>query len=156
MAMNYKVMAIPENISSEVRSALVSPQYRSLAAAASVANGYGPCRSCLRVFEQGRDRRIYFTYNSFDGRSTLPDPGPVFIHENECERYQNAGFPEHLGDLPIFFEAFADESRLLSRTRLIPGQADDQIAALFREPEVRFINLRNAEAGCFIAAVERT
>ncbi len=153
--MNYKVTPIPESIAAEVRSTLLSPQYPSLAAAASVATGYGPCRSCLRVFDQGVDRRIYFTYNSFEGRAELPDPGPVFIHENECVRYDAAGFPEHLNDLPVLFEAFADESRLVSRTPLVPGRADEQIAAIFEAPEVRFIHLRNAEAGCFIAVAER-
>ena len=153
--MNYKVIPVSEAISSEVRSKLISPQYGSLAAAVSVANGYGPCRSCLRVFDQGTEHRIYFTYNSFEGRSDLPDPGPVFIHERECRRYENNGFPEDLKDLPILLEAFADESRLMSRTRLDPLQVNEQIAAILEEQQVRFINLRNAEVGCFIAAVER-
>ena len=153
--MSYRVKAIPRHISSEVRSALVSPQYRSLAAVASVATGYGPCRSCLRVFDEGTDRRVFFTYNSFEGRFDLPDPGPVFIHETECERFEGAGFPADLNDLPILLEAFADESRLLSRTPLVPGSADEQIAAIFDGPDVKFINLRNSEAGCFIATVER-
>ena len=74
--MNYRVIPISAEIVSEARATLVSPQYKSLAVNVSVANGYGPCRSCLRVFEQGTDRRIYFTYNSFAGRSSLPDPGP--------------------------------------------------------------------------------
>jgi hypothetical protein len=154
--MNYKVTAIPEEISSEARSTLRSPQYRSLAAAASVANGYGPCRSCLRVFEQGKDRRIYLTYNAFEGRSNLPDPGPVFIHENECGRFEGSGFPEDLKELPILFEAFGEENRLLTRTAMDPDRTDEQIAEVLSDPQVRFINLRNAEAGCFIATVERT
>lgn len=154
--MDYKITAIPAAITSNVRSTLISPQYPSLAAATSVANGYGPCRSCLRVFDQGSDRRVYFTYNSFEGRSKLPDPGPVFIHENECERYEGEGFPEDLKALPIVLEAFADESQLLSRTKLVPDKADDQIASILSDPLARFINLRNAEAGCFIATVERT
>lgn len=152
---SYKIKPIPAEIVSVVREKLVSPQYTSLKANVSLANGYGPCRSCLRVFEQGTDNRIYFTYNSFEGRSELPDLGPVFVHGNECTRFEGSGFPADLNNLPILFEAFGDESRLILRTLLVPGEADEQIAELLDDPQVKFINLRNAEAGCFIATVER-
>lgn len=154
--MGYKVVAIPENISTEVRQTLVSPQYKSLTANVSVANGYGPCRSCLRVFDQGRDRRIYLTYNSFDGLSDLPDPGPIFIHEADCQRFDSEGFPPDLLELPIYLEAFADESRLAERVPMGAESVDSQIERLFSNKAVRFINVRNAEAGCFIARVERS
>jgi hypothetical protein len=65
------------------------------------------------------------------------------------------GFPEHLNELPVLFEAFGDDSRLMSPMALTPGRADEQTAAIFGDKQVRFINLRNAEAGCFIATVER-
>jgi hypothetical protein len=154
--MAYKVVAIPDDISSEVRRTRLSPQYKSLAAHVSVANGYGPCRSCLRVFDQGTDRRIYMTYNSFDGLSPLPDPGPIFIHENDCLRFAADGFPPDVLDLPVYLEAFADESRLIERVAMSRESVDTQIAGLFAKKQVRFINLRNAEAGCFIARVERS
>lgn len=153
--MEYKVVAIPENISSEVRRTMVSPQYKSLAAQASVANGYGPCRSCLQVFDQSNDRRIYLTYNSFDGLLPLPDPEPIFIHEHECPRYSGEGFPSDVLDLPVYLEAFADESRLVERVAMNRQDVDSQIAEIFSGEHVRFINLRNAEAGCYIARVER-
>ena len=153
--MSYKVIPISTEITSRVRATFVSPQYKSLKANVSVADGYGPCRSCLRVFDLGTDRRIYFTYNPFDGRSDLPDPGPVFIHENNCERFEGIGFPDQLNELPVLFEAFGEDSSLLSRTALVPNNADGQIATILRQPRVKFINIRNAEAGCFIAIVER-
>jgi len=153
---HYRVVAIPNEITSEVRQTLISPQYKSLSANVSVANGYGPCRSCLRVFNQGTDRRIYLTYNSFEDISPLPDPGPIFIHENECQRFESYGFPPDILELPVFLEAFADESRLVERVSMNREAVDLQIAELFSNDQVRFINLRNAEAGCYIARVERT
>lgn len=153
--MGYRVVAIPTEVSNEVRRRLVSPQYKSLAANVSVANGYGPCRSCLRVFDQGSDRRIYLTYNSFDGLSPLPDPGPIFVHENECRRFDCEGFPPDILELPVYLEAFGDESRLVERVSMKREAVDSQIADLFADGAVRFINLRNTEAGCFIARIER-
>ena len=152
--MGYKVTPIPAEIAAEVRDTLVSPQYKCLRADVSIANGYGPCRSCLRVFDQGNDRRIYFTHNSFDGRAKLPDPGPVFIHQHECEPFDGDGFPRDLLGLPVLLEAFGDESRLVVRDIMNVDRIDDQIRFIFSHPDVRFINLRNAEAGCFIATVE--
>jgi hypothetical protein len=156
MIMNYKVIPISTDITSEVRSTLVSPQYKSLKANVSVADGYGPCRSCLRVFDQGRDSRIYFTYNSFDGRADLPAPGPVFIHENECKEFAGEGIPQDLLNLPVLFEAFGTGSSLISRQAMDSDDADEQIRSIFTNEEVRFINMRNAEAGCFIATIERS
>ncbi|HMQ04214.1 MAG TPA: DUF1203 domain-containing protein [Pyrinomonadaceae bacterium] len=153
--MNYEIKPIPNEIASSVRETLVSPQYKSLIATVSIADGYGPCRSCLQVFDQGTDHRIYFTYNSFEGRSDLPDPGPVFIHRNECTAFSGSGFPPDLLDLPVLYEAFGDQSRLISRTAMQKDAPNEQIASIFADPAVRFINLRNAEAGCFIATVER-
>jgi len=153
--MSYRVVAIPNEVSSEVRRTLISPQYRSLVANVGVANGYGPCRSCLQVFDQGTDRRIYLTYNSFDGLSPLPDPGPIFIHENECVRFDHDEFPADILELPVYLEAFGDDSRLVKRVSMNREVVDSQIAELFAYEEVRFINLRNAEAGCYIARVEK-
>ncbi|MBK9153637.1 MAG: DUF1203 domain-containing protein [Chloracidobacterium sp.] len=34
-------------------------------------------------------------------------------------------------------------------------KADEQIEAILADPAVRFINLRNAQAGCFIATIQR-
>lgn len=148
--MNFRIEAIPAKIADEVRRTMTSPQYQSLKAAASLADGYGPCRSCLRVFEQGVERRIFFTYNSFDGLSSLPDPGPVYIHEENCQRFER-GFPRDILDIPVFLEAFGDESLLLQRIPLDRAKVDEQIEGLLDTPGVRFVNLRNAEAGCFTA-----
>ncbi|MDM7923581.1 MAG: DUF1203 domain-containing protein [Pyrinomonadaceae bacterium] len=150
----YKVVALSDEIVSKVRGQMVSPQYPSLAAARSLANGYGPCRSCLKVFDQGNEDRIFFTYNSFEGVSDLPDPGPVFVHADECSRFDGR-FPENLLELPLLLEAFGPDSVMISRYELDRERYEEQIAELFAVDGVRMINLRNAEAGCFVARIER-
>jgi hypothetical protein len=154
--MSFRIKAIPKEITTLVRKTLISPQYNGLKANVSIATGYGPCRSCLRVFEEGKEERIYFTYNSFEGVSNLPDPGPVFIHKENCETFHSSSLPPDILDLPVYFEAFGDQSSLIVRIRLEPTRAGSQIAELLEDENVRFINLRNAEAGCFIARIERS
>jgi len=153
--MNFRVIPISSKLAEETRETLFSPQYKSLKADVSVANGYGPCRSCLRVFKQGEDERIYLTYNAFEGRSTLPDPGPIFIHRNRCREHSGGEFPPDLLALPLLLESFGPESLLLKREAMNALTVSDQIGRILADGEVRFINLRNTEAGCFVARVER-
>ena len=148
--MNFRIEPISSEIVSQVRRNMVSPQYKSLPAIASIADGYGPCRNCLRLFDQGVDRRIYFTYNPFDGLSNLPAPGPVFIHADGCEPFQGE-FPKDILGLPVYFEAFGEEGRMITRERMNRNSFDEQLTRLLLTPYVKFVNLRNAEAGCHIA-----
>lgn len=152
--MTYKIVPIRSEIAQTVRENLVSPQYQHPASVA-VATGYGPCRQCLKKLIVGKDERILFTYNPFENFSNLPLPGPVFIHKTECPSFAEKGFPKELLDLPLLFEGYGDESKLIRREKMSPENRDDQIAQILDLPEVSYINIRNAEAGCFVARIEK-
>lgn len=152
--MNYKVVPIPSEIAESVREYLKSPQYGH-PATIDIAKGYGPYRSCLKTFDQGKEERILFNYNSFEGLSDLPLPGPVFVHKDNCAEYSEKGFPKDLIDLPILFEAFGENSELIKREAVRKDKIDEQIQSLLISSKVNFINIRNAEAGCFIARISR-
>jgi hypothetical protein len=132
---------------------MTSP-YGELPASSSIAKGYGPCRSCLKTFRQGEEERIYITYDPFSGISDLPAPWPVFIHAEECREYAENVFPTHLLNIPMIFEGFGENSRLVTSEHVEPERLDHQIDTVLNTDGVKFINLRNAEAGCFIARIE--
>lgn len=148
----YKVHALPDAISEAVRKEQKSPQYGH-PAYAEVARGYGPCRACLRQFQVGEERRLLFTYNPFAGLSDYPSPGPVFIHEHDCERFEGDGFPDELRALPLMLEAYDDARRCVWLQPALPG-VEEQIGEMLARPDVRYVHIRNAEAGCFIAHAE--
>ena len=152
--MSYRVVAISEEMSNEVRRTMTSP-FGKLPAWSAVANGYGPCRSCLKTFKQGEEERIYITYDPFHGVSDLPLPGPVFIHTELCGEHPSGEFPTHLLDIPMLLEGFGEHSRLVRSEPVETGRVDEQIAELLDVGDIEFIHLRNAEAGCFIAKIER-
>lgn len=152
--MNYKVVPIPAEIARSVRENLKSPQYGH-PAFADIAKGYGPCRQCLKTFVKGADGRILFTYNAFENLSSLPLPSPVYIHENECESFAKDDFPADLLDLPMLFEGYGNESELIERRAMNKHEIKSQIAEIFASPGVEYINIRNSEAGCFVARIER-
>ena len=150
----YRIAAIPEVISSKVRNTLVSPQYGH-PALVDLAKGYGPCRSCLKTFHKGEENRILFTYNPFEGLDALPSPGPIFIHEEECHRYEGTTFPLEIRSLPLYFEGYGQEGLILETERIVNEGIEEAIERFFLNTEVKYINIRNAEAGCFIARIDR-
>jgi hypothetical protein len=152
--MNYKVIPIAPELARNVRKNMVSPQYGH-PASIDVATGYGPCRQCLKKLVVGEDERILFTYNAFENLSDLPLPGPVFIHKNECESFDQKGFPPDLIDLPLLFESFGEKSELIKREAVRKENIKTQIAEMLVLSRTSYIHIRNAEAGCFIARIER-
>lgn len=151
---SFRVVGIPDDLSRQARATLESPQYGHPAQIA-VATGYGPCRSCLATFEKGKDERILFTYDPFAGLDPYPSPGPIFIHREECPAWDAGDFPQQLRDLPLTFEGYGAERWIVARERPADGDVEAAIERLFANPEVRYIHVRNTEAGCYIARVER-
>jgi hypothetical protein len=119
-----------------------------------VAGGYGPCRSCLRTFVTGHDKRMLFTFNPFP--VGVPSPGPVFIHADECDPFDGDRLPLTLRDLPLLFEPISESGLAIERIQPDPQAIEQVINALLSRTEVARIVVRNAEAGCFIARIERS
>lgn len=150
----YRVVPIGSDASGKVRGTMRSP-HGDLPAWSLPATGYGPCRSCLKTFKQGEEERIYFSYDPFAGISDLPLPGPVFIHTDPCEEYSSEGFPTELRSIPLLLEGFGGQSRLVTTHPLVSDNVDEQILEVLNTPDVKFIHLRNAEAGCYVARIEK-
>lgn len=150
--MNYLVRAVPQEIADEVRRTHRSPGYGH-PAHLEVATGTGPCRCCLRTFVPGVDRRLLFTYRP-PRAGTLTAPGPVFIHADDCEAFSGEGFPEGLRELPLALEARTSGSRVTAFSADVDQPVDARIQRLFTASGAEWLQLRHAEAGCFIATVE--
>lgn len=148
-----RFQGIPDSFAAEVRETMVAPEYGH-PAHRSLAQGYGPCRQCLRTFEVGKDERILFTYQPFREPDSLPAPGPVFIHAEACERYDSASFPSDLRALPLVLDAYANGGRLLAQARGT-GDPVERLMNIFSHSSADYVHIRNGEVGCFIARVER-
>ena len=119
-----------------------------------LASGTGPCRECLSTFRIGDERRLLFTYSPFP-ESTLPQPGPIFVHAEACVPHSGKGYPEGLRSIPVMAQAFRDDGTIAAPRRLPMGDEATLLAELLNEPHVKFVHLRHAEAGCFVARAER-
>lgn len=150
----FRVRGIPDTVAAAVRSSMRSPQYGH-PAHAEMATGYGPCRLCLQTFDVGTEERLLFTYQPFTDPTALPAPGPVFIHRAPCDRYDAPGLPEALRPLPLVVEGYGDAGACLLQRRVGAASVEAVLDEVFGHPEARYVHLRNAEAGCFIARVDQ-
>jgi hypothetical protein len=150
----YRFQGIPDSVAAAARESMKSPQYGH-PAHAEVATGYGPCRQCLQTFRVGTEERLLFTYQPFSDPSALPAPGPVFIHREPCERYDGSALPQALRPLPLALESYGAGGMLLAQRRVGGLTFEAVLQEVFESAEVRYVHLRNAEAGCFIARIDR-
>jgi hypothetical protein len=150
--LRYRISGIPESLGHEVRSTLRSPQYGH-PAHVETATGYGPCRQCLKTFREGDEERILFTYQPFSAPA-LPAPGPVFIHREACDRFDELEFPEELRSIPMVVESYAASGEMLERCYAGEEPIERVLERHAGDPRAEYLHLRNAEAGCFIASVQ--
>ena len=150
-----RIVAIPTEVAKSVRATLRAPVY-GFPAHAEVATDDAPCRHCLRTFIAGKDRRILFTYDRFAGVESLPQPGPIYVHAEACERYaEQNGFPEELRESPRTVEAYGRGRRLLAQEHVSNGIFEPVIEKLFSSPEVDYLQVNSTTAGCFTFRIER-
>jgi hypothetical protein len=150
MSVAYRIAGLDDALAAHIRENLTSPEYGH-PAVREVARGTGPCRSCLDLFAVGREERLLFTYRSPETDGTLGAPGPVFIHADQCSRYDGSAFPPALRTLPLLFEARARGNRILAARNASGEAVDSTIDELLAMDEVDYLHVRHGEAGCHIA-----
>ena len=149
----FAVTALPQEVATHVRAHGRDPKWGH-PALTQLATGFGPCRLCLRRFKEGEEQRMLFTYDSYAGVAQFPQPGPVYIHADDCDRYDGNEFPPDLRTLELTFEALAPGPRVVALERAGGEGAEGVLERLLDLPDVDFVNVRNTEAGCFVARVD--
>jgi hypothetical protein len=159
---SFHAVAIPTEIADSVRATMKSPKY-GFPAHREVAAGRAPCRHCLELVRLNEEELILFTMDAFhglpNGEVVPPSPGPVYIHAEECPRYAATGarngIPETYRGRPLTLEAFGPNRKPLAEVRASDSQEETIAQELFTNPEVKYIQVRSTEAGCFLFRLER-
>ena len=152
-AHRFTVTALPQEVATHVRENGRDPVWGH-PVLTEPATGFGPCRLCLRTFREG-ELRTLFTHDSYAGVSEFPQPGPVYIHADGCDRYDRDGFPPELRELELTFEGVAAGPRVVALERTHGEDVEAVIERLLDLPDVDYVNVRNTEAGCFVTRVDR-
>jgi hypothetical protein len=150
-----RVIAIPTEIADAVRCAHRDPHYGHPAHTAIAGEG-APCRHCLQIIAAGSEKATLFTYDAFEGLESLPLPGPVYIHAEDCARYpENGGFPTQLRNSPRTLNAYARGRQLVAAEYVEDGNVDAGIEKLLARLDVDYIHVRSTTAGCYTFRIER-
>jgi len=152
---SIRIVAIPTEVAEAVRATLRAPGY-GFPAHAEMGADDAPCRHCLRIINAGVERRILFTYDRFSGVESLPQPGPVYVHEQPCPHYEgDTGFPEELRGSPRTLEAYARGRRLLAQEHVTDGKFEPVIEKMLGRQDVDYLQVNSTTAGCFTFRIER-
>lgn len=150
----FRVIAMKTEIAEQVRATQKAPVY-AFPAHIEVGEDSAPCRHCLRLITPG-ERRILFTYDRFTGKESLPQPGPVYIHAESCQRYpEEGGVPAELRNSPRTIEAYAAGRRLRGQEYVNDGRFEPVLEKLFADPNVDYLQVNSTTAGCFTFRIER-
>src|SRR5258708_6184979 len=156
---SFHAIAIPTEVADSVRATMKSPKY-GFPAHREVAAGRAPCRHCLELVRLNEEELILFTMDAFhglpNGETVPPSPGPVYIHAQSCGRYEGKnGIPDTYRGRLLTLEAFGKDRTLVAEVRASNSQEEKIAEKLFANPEVRYIQVRSTEAGCFLFRIER-
>src|SRR5260370_36994228 len=103
-----------------------------------------------------KDGRVLVTYDRFTGKESLPQPGPVYIHADGCQRYsENAGFPEELRSSPRTVEAYARGRKLKAQEYVSDGRFEPGIEKLLAHRDGDYLPIKSPPACCFTFRVDR-
>ncbi|HMD39868.1 MAG TPA: DUF1203 domain-containing protein [Candidatus Acidoferrum sp.] len=151
----FRIVAIPTEVAEEVRSTMRAPVY-GFPAHKELSVDAAPCRHCLDLTIPGKDSRILFSYDRFAGIESNPQPGPVYIHAESCERYSESGpFPEELRGSPRTLEAYSRGRCFVAQEYVDDGQFEPAIEKLFADARVDYLQVHSTTAGCFTFRIER-
>lgn len=154
--MSFRVTPIPSDLAEEARRTGLAPGYgHPIQISVASARGYGPCRSCLRRTLEG-ERRLLLNYNPYREPEEVGVVGPIFIHEQTCQPFSGEGFPEELRGLPMVLQGHLRGGTGLVNRKLGSEDPEAAVESMFQDPNIAFLAIQNAEAGCFMARVERS
>ncbi len=155
----FKIQPIKTKVAQAIRETMIDQAGHQLSVSIANENGYGPCRSCLKQFTAG-ERRILFSYSPNAVDHPYNETGPIYIHAEACEPYQETDtFPPEVENgrikFPLVFRAYNEKGMVVSSVLQNGEPASTTIESLFENEKVAFAHVRNAQAGCFVAHVDR-
>jgi len=152
----FQIFPIADDVAQRIRETRTDELGHKLAVSLATENDSGPCRSCLTVFKSG-DARLLFSYAPNPHNHPYNEIGPIYIHENKCEPYEdNDNFPPELRTRrPLALRCYADDGMMVGGELVGQRPIEEVIRSLFDDPNIKYLHARTATVGCFVARVER-
>ena len=113
-----------------------------------------PCRHCLRWAQPG-ERVILFPYAAIPSGQPYSETGPIFVHADECQRYDAINeYPANFRNGRVF-RAYDSNYNIID-TQVVDGSEPEVVMeSLLQNPDTAFVDVRSVTHGCFTFRVQR-
>lgn len=149
--------ALPTDIVDAFRSG--APDANDMRPEKFISDGSGiPCRHCLSDVTVG-EPALVLAYRPFPERQPYAEIGPIFLHAEDCDRYDPAAGvpPMILARKELVMRGYDEDHRIVENTgRVVPTNDVAAMAAtLLDRPDVAYIHTRCAWNTCYQCRIER-
>ena len=115
-----------------------------------------PCRHCLDLIAEG-DRKLVLAYRPFSALQPYAETGPIFLHDDLCERYDSEALPAWFDFLdPAIVRGYgADHWIRYDTGSVVPGrELTVACRAILSDATVAYVHIRS-KYNCFQCRVDR-
>ena len=149
----FRIVPLSTEVVEAARRAATSRMPDHRVVVADSAEGY-PCRHCLRFAKPG-ERVILFPYASIPAGHPYSETGPIFVHEQACERYSTTDeFPPDLRRGRVM-RAYNSNYDLIDAEVVNASEPEAVIEKLIEKPETAFVDVRSVTRGCYTFRIQR-
>jgi Protein of unknown function (DUF1203) len=153
--MKLRVSGIPTEFVREVRRGGVDANSQP-AVLRRAEGGANPCRHCLGLIAAGEEKLV-LSYRPFPGLQPYAETGPIFLHAQECDRYEGESLPAWFAYLqPAIVRGYDDQDWIVYETgKVISGmELDKECRLILERPDVAYVHIRS-KFNCFQCRVDR-
>ena len=153
--MKISVSGIPTHAVERIRGG--GPDAHGQRALVRIAEGAAnPCRHCLELIREG-DEKLVLAYRPFAELQPYAESGPIFLHPNACERYEESGVPRWFAFMdPAIVRGYGSDDWIRYDTgRVVRGvEIEDACRAILADPSIAYVHVRS-KFNCFQCRIDR-
>ena len=153
--MTLRVRGIPTDEVERIRRG--GPDANGQPALERVAEGVAnPCRHCIGLIAEG-DTKLVLAYRPFDRPQPYAETGPIFLHKDPCERYDDEALPAWFAFLdPAIVRGYGDDDWIRYETgNVVAGpEIGATCLSILRDPTIAYVHVRS-KYNCFQCRVDR-
>ena len=151
--LSYRVVPLPTEIAEAARRKAKAGAPDHAVVEVDSPTGY-PCRHCLQWAQPG-ERVVLFPYASVPAGRPYSESGPIFVHADECRRYDAIDrYPENFRSHRVI-RAYNSENDMIDAIVVANDQPEPVIEQLLQNRDTAFLQARSVSRGCYTFKIER-
>lgn len=115
-----------------------------------------PCRHCLQLIPDGA-AKLVLAYRPFEEPQPYAEVGPIFLHADECSRYEADALPGWFTYLtPAIIRGYGADHWIKYETGAVVSGSElaGTCRTILADPEVAYVHIRS-KFNCFQCRVDR-